>query len=144
MPCYELDWGPYSGLTEPTITRRNIFELTYDVTTITLPAPQFGDRHETSPREIKREDIRRNWISYKDPGWVSIEIFRFQFDNLARSVADAYLAFIVTSLGRPIEVTDHNTVTYDAILLEPQAPIGYFGNGNECKNTAEVILRWLP
>ena len=138
--CPELNWV----VSPTTIVRRNIFEMTYDATTITFPAPEFGNRHEEAPREIKRETIHKEWISFKDAEWVGIKTYRYQFDNLSRTVADAYLDFIVESLGWPISVTDHNTITYNALIVEPQASVGYFTDGNECENTAEVILRWLP
>lgn len=142
--CPVFDWGLFSGEPAPTYVYRNTFEMTFDATTITFPAPQFGNKFETSPREIKREDIRKQWISYRDASWVGINTLRYQFDNIDKTVVDNYLTFLTDSLGRPISVTDHYTITFNAIIVEPEASVGYFGTGTECKNTAEVILRWLP
>ena len=132
-----------SGFTDVAGTPRNVFELTYNGITITFPAPLLGDREEKTVETIKRELVDRRFVVYKPPEWDERRVVRYQFSDLEREVSEAYLAFIDLSLGQPVTVTDHFSRTWTGIIMEPEASVGRFGPDDSCKDTTEVVLRWL-
>lgn len=136
-------FGPNSIFTEATKTKRNTFTISYDGTTITFPAPLMGNRLRVERQLIKRETIRKAWVSYRDPNWNEIQAYRYTFDHVERSVTDSWLTFISDSLGQPVTVVDQNTITRTGIIVEPETPVAYNGDDDQCKDTVEVVLRWI-
>lgn len=133
------DYHPFIGVTSnpnlpeppaqeaPTLTPSHSVVLSYPfmspTATVTLRAPQFGNRESVSNNRIHRESRGGTLIIYSDTQWPKIKRLRMEFTVLTEAQAQDYLSFRATSLGQIIRLVDHESRTWQGVLIETDTPI---------------------
>lgn len=106
-------------ITNSKITIGSSFTLQYDATTLTLRAPEFGNREDLLRQQIRRRSWGGKVISYSASYWQTDEIFRLEFTNLTEQQRQDIIFFVDLSLGEPIKITDHEARVYYAYISNP-------------------------
>lgn len=97
------------------------FEYPYNSPTHTLVirAPLFGNREEIEAQRVQRYTLRNNLITFRDPDWFSVQVFRLKFDTLTEDEAADFLEFVSVSLGKPVKYTDHEGREWCVLIRNP-------------------------
>jgi len=133
------DYRPYVGVTSdptlptppsiipPTLTQSHSVVLSWPVVTpsltVTLRAPDFGNRDQVSNNRIHRESRGGTLIIYSDPQWPKIRRLVMEFSVLSETVAQEYLAFRSATLGKQIKFVDHESHEWVGVLTATDTPI---------------------
>jgi hypothetical protein len=124
-----------------TLTLRDTFTLTYSTTTITLPAPDFNDRTDAKPDRIQRKTPGGELITYQAGTWSKVKTYRYSFSALTLTQRDDLMAFLLATLGLPVTVVDHQTLTYTGIVTNPNGDFSEVlqNCGYTCSLEIEVV-----
>ena len=113
--------GPMTGVTAP-------FQLLYPADgvvtdSVTLRAPDFGNKDRLSFNRISRESRGGSLIVYADPIWPKIQTLVLSFSSLHRYQAQALLAFLENYLGQEIGLIDWEQRFWKGIIVSPENPV---------------------
>lgn len=127
-PPTELE-GSIPGITTP-------FQLVYPVTgpfsdTLTLRAPNLGNRDRSQMNRISRETRGGTLIVYADPIWPKIQTLVLNFSGLTTVEAHALHTFMDDHLGQEIGLMDWEHRFWGGVLTKLDDPIVQDGKG--CK-----------
>ena len=144
--------GPMEGVTAP-------FQLVYpavgDVTdSVTLRAPNLGNKDRLSFNRILRETRGGTLIVYADPIWPKIQTLVLSFSGLRRSEARDLLEFCDAYLGQEIGLIDWEQRYWKGIIVSPNEPVvedsfnsysASFEFEGELDSTwSPQVVPWLP
>jgi len=127
-PPLELD-GPIPGITVP-------FQLVYPVTgpfsdTLTLRAPNLGNRDKLQMSRVSRETRGGTLIVYADPMWPVIQTLVLDFSGLTQAEASGLHTFMNAHLGLEIGMLDWEHRFWRGIITDLSKPVVQDGRG--CK-----------
>lgn len=109
--------------------------------TVTLCGPLFGNMEELEQTRIQRETRRGKRITYRDQDWTKGTTFRMQFDSLSLQQRTDMQNFVDLSLGKPIQLDDHEVRTWIGLITNPN---GQYTEVNRlCGHTVEFDFRVL-
>ena len=144
--------GPMEGITAP-------FQLVHpavgDVTdSVTLRAPNLGNKDRLSFNRILRETRGGTLIVYADPMWPKIQTLVLSFSGLRRSEARALLEFFDAYLGQEIGLMDWEQRYWKGVIVSPNDPVvedsfnsysASFEFEGELDSTwSPQVVPWLP
>lgn len=113
--------------------------LTYDVLSLTLPCPRFGNVENYQVRRIQRDNLGGDLIVYRDPTWPKQIDFRMEFEALTDTEKDDLKAFLIASLGKEVGLTDHEGRSWTVLIVDPK---GHFSEVfNTCGHTAQLYMK---
>jgi hypothetical protein len=90
---------------------------------ITLRAPEFGDRSRAALDRIFRESTGGVLQTFRDDDWPEQETVAGQIVALKEEKAQAYLDFIVATLGKEIGFFDFEGRSFKAMMLNTTDPL---------------------
>jgi len=90
---------------------------------ITLPAPDFGNRDRLSFNRVLRETRGGTLIVYADPIWPKIQTLVLSFSGLTGAEAQALLEFFDNHLGQEIGLLDWEHRYWVGVVTTPDEPI---------------------
>lgn len=128
----------YAASNPPNVVQRSVFEVTYDETTITLPAPDLSDRLECKLDRIQRKTPNGVLVTHIDATWGSETVYKYTFSGLTQEQRDDFVSFLQLSLGQPVIVVDHQSLTYTGLIRNPNGDIGTYGL--DCKWTCVLEI----
>lgn len=105
---------------------------------ITLPSPLFGNREEVQVSRIQRKSAGGNLFTFADSQWPISRFFKVAFDSLTDAQRTDLFTFLAASLGRPIQLIDHDGTSWSGILTNPNGDVATFNQ--VCGHTAEFIF----
>lgn len=101
----------------PNLNKRTSMTLTSSTSSITLRAPEFGDREQVAPDRVVRETQGGQLEVSADVDWnVSTKVL-ISIIDIAEEQTQEYLTFIQNSAGEEITVEDWFAVERKAIML---------------------------
>ena len=146
-------YSPYSGggatgmrQAPPAYNRHKDVEFYYPAgrkdsatETITLRAPNFGDRSKFGYDRVNRETRGGVLRVYRDPQWPDQRTMQMDFSGIKDSEVDTLLSFIETTLGQEIGLRDWQGRQWKGIIMNPDAGIvRHSRNGNDLAIELEV------
>jgi hypothetical protein len=138
--CIEFEYHPFVGSgaedapTPPPITLSEplevseTFKLVYPAAgavtdSVTLRAPQFGNRDRIGINRINRETRGGTLVVYADPIWPKTQTLVLSFAGLTRGEAVNLLTFYETYLGDEIGLLDWEHRYWKGVITQPDAVI---------------------
>ena len=88
-------------------------------TTLTLPAPEYGDTRTLETNTIRRTLISGVIQQFNDPDWNEFEGFRLTFADLSREKIDEIDLFLVENLGLPVTLNHYDGGSFNCIITDP-------------------------
>lgn len=92
-------------------------------TTITLRAPDWGDRDKYEVVRVQEESRGRSLIVYQDSKWPKTEVLSLTFSYMTSSDVDNLLNFLMTNIGKSVTYVDHYGRTWTGYVLNPDAEV---------------------
>lgn len=122
----------------PTVT----FEYPYasPTTTVTLPAPAFGDLERYSQQRITQESRGGTLIMYRDPDWAEDDELAMTFTNLLQEERDAVEDMLDAHLGKEYKYTDHFGQIWKVIITNPETQFVQDSGGDCPRFTVNLTL----
>jgi len=112
--------------------------LAYDVLSLELPSPEFGDMEDISKTRIFRTTRGGKREIYKDPIWPNSKILRVTFTGITEADKDYFLTLIETAIGKVVTFTDHESVAHDGFIIEHDSSQDIIGCGFTLSFTFEI------
>jgi hypothetical protein len=113
---------------------------------VILPSPEFNNANRISVTRIQTETRGGDEILFRDPNWPTDEELAWTFTNLTDTQKDALVAFIATSLGKDIHVTDYEGLVWRAVITNPETEFvqDYAGGCNRYTVSLVLNVEWIP
>ncbi|MHA2218508.1 MAG: hypothetical protein ACXACY_21490 [Candidatus Hodarchaeales archaeon] len=110
-----------------TVTKESSITLSYPTTspttTVTIRAPEYGERHRLSFDRINRESRGGELQIFSDPDWPKLEILVASFTGLTEAEAQSVLDFFQTTLGLEVKLVDWYGKTWHGVVVTPEAQL---------------------
>lgn len=106
--------------------------------TITLRAPQFGNREGVQSLRINRETRGGSLIVFADPLWPQFTRLVMQFQALSQAQALDLLAFLDDSLGHVIGLQDYEGRAWKGVVTNPSEAVVHDRKG--CNYSASIEM----
>lgn len=107
----------------PAIVHREVFELTFGLTTVTLNTPEYNDRVVINPDRIQRKTPNGVLKTFKAGTWGTTRTYRYSFSALTDQQVTDLVAFLDSTIGQPVDIVDHQGLTYTGIIKNPNGDI---------------------
>lgn len=109
------------------VTKESQITLSYPTTTpttsVTIRAPEYGERHRLNFDRINRESRGGSLQIFSDPKWPKLEILEASFTGLKESEGQAVLDFFQATLGLEIKLIDWYGKTWFGVIVTPDAQL---------------------
>jgi hypothetical protein len=112
--CERFRW-----LDGPTLVPVNTFIVSYGGDTVTLPAPMLTNRESLDKYRISRKTRGGDLKLLVDSTWPDVHVWSMRFEDLDVTLKDEFVAFLKSSLGQVVTITDHESRGWTGIILNP-------------------------
>lgn len=113
--------------TPPTLTPSHSIVLSWPYVspslTVTLRAPEFGNKDSVENKRVRRASRGGNIHIYADPQWPKIYRLQMDFAALTEQVAQDYLTFRQQTLGKQVKLVDHESRVWKGVITDADTPI---------------------
>lgn len=99
----------------------------WDNQTFEVNEPEFGDSNIIEYTRIARQSRGNDTIIVRDAQWPEIETFGMTFIITSQDEADRFRRLIRETLGRFLDYTHIDGLTYGALILNPDTAIKQTG-----------------
>lgn len=127
----------------PTLTLTDRISLAFPAaaptTTLFFNAPEFGNIEEIYHRRIDRHTRGGKRIVFRDDNWRDSHVFKITLTAITEAETVNLLAFIKNSAGDVVKFTDHESRSWDTIIINPEEPIIRDRVGNTLAMQLETI-----
>lgn len=129
---YKNTWQYIAGPVYP-ITKQAFVTFTSQsgLGSITLKAPDFGNKENISLRRIQRETRGGDLIIYRDPNWTKDEYFELTFSYIGYKLATEFQQFLNVTLGTLLTYLDFEGNSWTGIFNSPNLTINTPGRFNQ-------------
>lgn len=111
----------------PLFVKSSTITLTHPVvsptTTLTLRAPELGNRESLRLRRINRTTRGNSLRIFNDRDWPRDHILTISISGLEKDEVDALIAFVNASLGKDIGYLDYESRQWVGIITNPKAVV---------------------
>ena len=83
----------------------------------TMPNPEYGNIDRTDSNVINRESRHGTMLGYRDPTWPTIKTKAYTFKTMTKDEIDDLKAFLNTTAGLRIKLTDHNDEVFTGFIV---------------------------
>ena len=112
-------FGPITKESQVTL----FFPTTSPTSTVTIRAPEYGDRQKLTFDRVNRESRGGTLEIFADPEWPKMEIIEASFTGLKEVESQAVLDFFALTLGLTIGFTDWHGRTWHGVIVTPDAQL---------------------
>jgi hypothetical protein len=92
-------------------------------TTVTLRAPELDNRDRNAYTRVARETRGGKLYVYADPNWPKVRTMVVTVIGLLKTDVESYQAFLQSTLGQEIGVTDWEGRQWAGVIVNPDEPI---------------------
>jgi len=91
-------------------------------TTVSIRAPQFGNRDRNAYTRVNRETRGGQLIVYADPTWPQVRTMAVTITGLTKTEVDEVQSLFYNHLGQLIGITDWEGYEWEGVVIDPEQP----------------------
>lgn len=99
-------------------------------TTVTLRAPDWGDRDKYEVVRVQEETRGKTLIVFQDSMWPKTETLSLTFSYMSQTDVNTLLDFLITTAGQAVTYIDHFGRTWIGYVLNPDAEVRQTSRSN--------------
>jgi len=108
------------------------------ISSITLRAPEFGDRDRNQYDRINRESRGGSLKVFRDPDWPKERILAMNFTGISDNDVDDIIEFLEDTLGQRVGLRDWHNRVWFGLIVTPDSPV--VRNGR-CRNDLSLEMQ---
>ena len=96
-------------------------------TTVSIRAPEFGDRNRNAYTRVNRETRGGRLIVFADPNWPQVRTLAVTIIGLLKTEVDEIQSLFYAHLGQLIGITDWEGHEWEGVITDPEQPAVHDG-----------------